>query len=148
MEKAKELGATHLINGSQENPVESILQITDGKGADFSIEAAGRAQVIESAFMSIKNKGGRCVIAGHPACDERIRLDPFELIKGKQIQGSWGGECRPERDIPLLVKYYLEGILPIEKLISRKYTLGEINCALDDLESRSATRLLIELNTP
>ena len=144
--KAKELGATHIINSNNENPVEKIRQITLGKGVDFSIEAAGRATVMESAFISVRDKGGLCVIAGHPACDERIQIDPFELIKGKRIQGSWGGECQPDNDIPLLAKYYLDGKLPMEKLISHKYNLEEINQGLDTLETYTANRVLIEMD--
>ena len=146
LDKAKELGATHTINSSHGNPVEKIQKITVGRGVDFSIEAAGRASVIESAFMSVRDKGGLCVIAGHPANNERIQIDPFELIKGKQIQGSWGGECQPEQDIPLLAKYYLEGKLPMEKLISHKYRLEEINEGLDALETNSANRILIQMD--
>ena len=146
LEKAKELGATHTINSNQTNPVDKIREITMGKGVDYSIEAAGRATVIESAFMSVRDKGGLCVIAGHPASGEHIQIDPFELIKGKQIQGSWGGECQPDRDIPLLAKYYLEGKLPMEKLISHKYSLEKINDGLDALETNSANRIMIKMD--
>jgi Zn-dependent alcohol dehydrogenase len=69
-----------------EDPVKRIHQITDGQGADCSVEAAGRAEVIESAFQSIKYNGGLCVIAGHPDCKERIRLNQFDLIRGRKIE--------------------------------------------------------------
>ncbi len=146
LKKAKEFGATHLVNAREENPVEKIKAITDGKGADYAIEAAGKAKVIEQAFQSVCDNGGLCVFAGHPAAHERINLDPFDLIKGKMIQGSWGGECNPDRDIPLLVKYYLEGKLPLEKMISHRYKLEEINEALDNLESNKMDRALLEMN--
>jgi len=146
LQKAKELGATHLVNAIEENPVEKIIAITDGKGVDYAIEAAGKAKVIEQAFQSVHNKGGLCVFAGHPASNERIQLDPFDLIQGKQIQGSWGGECNPDRDIPVLVNYYLEGKLPLEKLISHRYKLEEINQALMDLENHKIARAILEMN--
>jgi len=146
LQKAKELGATHLINVNKENPVEKIYQITQGKGVDYSIEATGKVKVIELAFKSVCDNGGLCVFAGHPAADERINLDPFDLIKGKRIQGSWGGECDPDRDIPLLVKYYLEGKLPLEKMISHRYKLEQINEVLDNLESNKMDRALLEMN--
>jgi S-(hydroxymethyl)glutathione dehydrogenase/alcohol dehydrogenase len=146
LQKAKELGATHLVNASEENPVEKIKAITDGKGVDYAIEATGKAKVIEQAFQSVRDNGGLCVFAGHPATHERISLDPFDLIKGKRIQGSWGGECDPDRDIPLLVKYYLEGKLPLDKMISHRYKLEGINDALDNLESNKLDRALVEMN--
>ena len=146
LEKAQEFGATHLINSKNDNAVSKIHQITQGKGVDYSIEAAGRAKVIESAFQSISDNGGLCVFAGHPAAHERINLDPFDLIKGKRIQGSWGGECDPDRDIPLLAKYYLEGKLPLEKMISHRYNLEEINEALDNLENNKMARAILKVN--
>jgi S-(hydroxymethyl)glutathione dehydrogenase / alcohol dehydrogenase len=145
LKTAEELGATHLINSIDENPVENIYQITRDKGVDYSIEAAGRAKVIELAFQSVCDNGGLCIFAGHPAAHERINLDPFDLIKGKRIQGSWGGECDPDRDIPLLAKYYLEGKLPLEKMISHRYKLEDINEALDNLENNKMARALLEM---
>ena len=145
LQMAKELGATNLINSNNENAVEKIYQITQERGVDYSIEAVGNAKVIEFAFQSVRDKGGLCVFAGHPAAHERILLDPFDLIKGKRIQGSWGGECDPDRDIPLLAKYYLEGKLPLEKMISHRYRLEEVNDALDNLENNKMARALLEM---
>ena len=146
LKRAQELGATHLINSNNENAVDKIYQITQGKGVDYSIEAVGRAKVIEFAFQSVCDNGGLCVFAGHPAAHERINLDPFDMIKGKRIQGSWGGGCDPDRDIPLLAKYYLEGKLPLEKMISHRYKLEDINEALDNLENNKMARALLEMN--
>jgi S-(hydroxymethyl)glutathione dehydrogenase / alcohol dehydrogenase len=146
LQKAKELGATHLINANEEDPVEKIKLLTGGKGVDYAIEAAGRAKVIEQAFQSVRNNGGLCVFAGHPANHERIQLDPFDLIQGKQILGSWGGECNPDRDIPALANYYLEGKLPLEKLITNRYKLEDINQALSNLENHEIARAILEMN--
>ncbi len=146
LKRAQELGATHLINSNNENAVDKIYQITQGKGVDYSIEAVGRAKVIEFAFQSVRDNGGLCVFAGHPASHERINLDPFDLIQGKRIQGSWGGGCDPDRDIPLLAKYYLEGKLPLEKMISHRYKLEDINKALDNLEENKVARALLEMS--
>jgi S-(hydroxymethyl)glutathione dehydrogenase / alcohol dehydrogenase len=143
---AKELGATQIINANEEDPVEKIKLITGGKGVDYSVEAAGRAKVIEQAFQSVRNNGGLCIFASHPASHERIQLDPFDLIQGKQLQGSWGGECNPDRDIPALANYYLEGKLPLEKLISHRYKLEDINEALDKLEEHKIARAILEMN--
>jgi len=145
---AKEFGATHTINCKTENPVKKIHEITKNQGVDFSVEAAGRAEVIESAFQSVKYNGGLCVIAGHPDCKERIQLDPFDLIRGRKIEGSWGGECEPDRDISMYVKYYKNGKLPLERMISQTYPLEEINQALFELERGRAHRILIRMDHP
>jgi S-(hydroxymethyl)glutathione dehydrogenase/alcohol dehydrogenase len=148
LEMAREFGATDIINCKIEDPVKRIHQITDGQGADYSVEAAGRAEVIQSAFQSIKYNGGLCVIAGHPDCKERIQLDPFDLIRGKKIEGSWGGECKPDRDIAKYVKYYKNGKFPLEKMISQVYSLEEINQAFSELENGRAHRILIRMIDP
>ena len=115
------------------------------EGVNYSIEATGLVKVAETAFQAVKNKGGLCIIAGHPAHGETVRINPFDLIKGKRIQGSWGGDCKPDRDIPLLGKYFLEGKLPLEKLISHRFSLENINKALNGLEEGNLKRALIEM---
>ena len=74
----------------------------------------------------------------------KIIIDPFDLICGKQIQGSWGGESNPEEDIPKFAKLYRDGELPLEKLLTHRYSLDQINEALNDLEQRKVCRPLIE----
>ena len=141
---AKDLGATHIINSRLEDPVEKILDITSGSGVDYSVEAAGLVKTIEQAFQSVRKNGGLCVFASHPKNGEKIVLDPHDLISGKKIQGSWGGDSMPDQDIPKFAKLYLDGKLPLDKLISRRYSLEQINQALEDLENRKVARALIE----
>jgi S-(hydroxymethyl)glutathione dehydrogenase / alcohol dehydrogenase len=143
---AGEFGATHLIDGTNENPVERIREITGGVGVDYSIEAAGTVKTIEQAFQSVRKGGGKCVFATHPKAGEKIKIDPFDLICGKQIEGSWGGGSRPEEDIPKFAQFYRDGKLPLEKLLTRRYSLDQINEALNDLEQRKVGRPLIEIS--
>ncbi|MBT3468950.1 MAG: zinc-binding dehydrogenase [Opitutae bacterium] len=143
LELAIEFGATHVIDSSMENPVDRIREITEGVGVDYSIEAAGLVKTIEKAFQSVRKGGGKCVFATHPTANEKIMIDPFDLICGKQIQGSWGGDSIPEEDIPKFAQLYRDGKLPLEKLLTRRYSLDQINEALDDLEQRKVGRPLI-----
>jgi S-(hydroxymethyl)glutathione dehydrogenase/alcohol dehydrogenase len=144
---ATEFGATHTINAGERDPVEAIRELTQGRGADYTIEAAGRSETIEQAFDAVRRGGGLCVFASHPAHGSRISLDPFELICGKQIMGSWGGSSDPDSDIPMFAKLYLEGKLPLDKLITQRYHLDDINQALDDLERNKVVRPLIEIDS-
>jgi S-(hydroxymethyl)glutathione dehydrogenase / alcohol dehydrogenase len=143
---AHEFGATHTINSRSRNSVEEIRGLTGGKGVDYSVEASGSCSVIEEAFDSVKRGGGLCVFASHPEYGRKIQLDPFELICGKQIRGSWGGGCNPDVDIPRLARLYRDGRLPLQNLISRRYKLDQINNALDDLEQKRVVRPLIEID--
>ena len=143
---AEELGATTSIN-AQGDVVQMVRDATGGEGADFAVDASGRAEVIEMAFDSVRRNGGLCVFASHPPAGARISIDPFELINGKHIRGSWGGACQPDRDIPRFAEMYLSGRLPLEKLLTRRYQLEEINEAVADLEAGVALRPLIELDS-
>jgi S-(hydroxymethyl)glutathione dehydrogenase/alcohol dehydrogenase len=111
------------------------------------VEASGRSRVIEQAFESVRRGGGTCVFASHPEHGSRISIDPYELICGKQIRGSWGGNSDPDRDIPRFADLYAQGKLPLEKLLSKRYRLDDINAALDDLEQGRVARPLIEIDT-
>lgn len=142
---AKDLGATHIINSAKQEPLSAITEITEGKGVDYSIEAAGLVRTIEMAFRAVKKFGGLCVFASHPHAGARIEIDPYDLICGKKIEGSWGGSTIPDLDIPKLASLYLDGRLPLERFIDRRYNLDEINQALNDLESRKVLRALIEI---
>lgn len=143
---AKEFGATHVIDARHSGVLEQIRQMTGGVGADYSIEATGIAQSIELAFDAVRRGGGLCVFASHPAHGSRISLDPFELICGKRILGSWGGDCRPDEDIPKFAELYRQGRLPLGKLITKRYRLDQLNEALDDLEAQRVGRPLLEIS--
>ena len=147
LQLAQSFGATHIINASTTDPVAAIQELTGGLGTDYAVEASGQARVIEQAFDSVRRGSGLCVFASHPKYGERISIDPYELICGKQIRGSWGGNSNPDRDIPIYAKLYLEGRLPLEKLITKRYTLEAINEALEDLEHNRVGRPLIEIDT-
>jgi S-(hydroxymethyl)glutathione dehydrogenase/alcohol dehydrogenase len=140
---ARELGVAHIIDASQVDPVEAIARLTDGQGVDYAIDAAGRVRTIEQAHATVRKFGGLCVFASHPSAGERLSLDPHDLISGKRIQGSWGGASRPDRDVPRLAALYREGRLPLGRMLERRYSLDEVNQALDDLGAGRAMRPLI-----
>jgi len=144
---AREFGATHVINAGVSDPVDEVRMITNGIGVDYAVEASGQASVIEQAFASVRRGGGVCVFPSHPAQGSSISIDPYELICGKQIRGSWGGSSNPDRDVPKFAQLYLEGKLPLAKLIAKRYPLDDINEALDDLENQRVGRPLIEIDT-
>lgn len=141
---AKELGAHRVINATESDPEKIIAEMTGGKGLDFAIEAAGRTATIEQAFRCVRDLGGLCVFASHPPQGQTISLEPHALIRGKQIRGTWGGNCHPDEDIPLLADMYQRGKLPVERLISHCFALDQINEALDLLATGNCGRIVIE----
>ncbi len=144
LEQAQRVGATHLVNAHQQDPLTTILEITGGRGVDYAIEAAGRRETMEDAFQAVHDNGGLCVLAGNLPDGQRISLNPFDLIRGKRIVGTWGGETDPDRDIPLYVDLYLSGKLKLDRLITHIFSLKNINDAFDLLERGKVGRSLIQ----
>jgi S-(hydroxymethyl)glutathione dehydrogenase/alcohol dehydrogenase len=139
-------GATDTIDARTEDPVSAIRELTAGRGVDYAIDASGQTRTIEQAFESVRKFGGLCVFASHPANGERISLDPHDLISGKRLRGSWGGATRPDIDVPRYVALYRDGRLPFDRLVGKRYTLNEVNTALEDLASGRVMRPLIVLD--
>jgi len=142
---AKAAGATHTINALRENPLEVIQSITDAKGVDTAVEAAGKPETMEAAYASVAYGGGLCVLAGNVAYGETITLDPYDLIRGRRIVGTWGGETVPDRDLPAYAQMYVKGRLPFGQLASHEWSLDDVNLAFDALEAGQVTRALIRL---
>lgn len=145
LEIAKELGATHTINGSQQDVLASIRSISGGTGVDCSVEAVGLKQTMENAFSCVRDFGGLAILAGNPPFGEQISFNPYDLIRGKRVIGTWGGATVPDRDIPMYVDLFLTGKLPLEKMISHVLKIDQINEAVDYLETGKAGRVVIEL---
>ena len=145
LELARNLGATHLINCREKEVCSVINNITDKVGVDYAIEASGNSEAMELAFQSIRAGGGLCVLAGNLPAGKTISIDPLDLIKGKRIIGTWGGETQPDKDILIYLDLYRTGKLELSPLITQTYQLGEINQALDELEKGKLGRGLIEM---
>lgn len=89
--------------------------------------------------------GGICVLAGNLVRGEKISIDPFHLIQGKKIFGTWGGETFPDRDIPLYIEHFLAGRLRLDALITHEYPLSAVNTALMDLKDGKVGRAVLNL---
>jgi alcohol dehydrogenase len=111
--------------------------------APVVIEAAGNARAFETAVRATA-PGGRTITVGLPAPDARSSLSPLQLTaEARTIIGSYLGSALPSRDIPLFAQLWREGRLPVEKLISDRITLDQVNEAMDALAEGRALRQLI-----
>lgn len=142
LELAKQLGATHVLNSAGEGFRWIVMELTNG-GADMCVESGGQVSTIELGFSLIRKDGGKLLFASHPAEGERIRLAPHELISGKRIAGSWGGATVPDRDIPRMFEIFQSANIPLQALLTKRYSLEQINEAIDDLEAGRVFRPLI-----
>jgi alcohol dehydrogenase (nicotinoprotein) len=134
-EKAMELGATHAV-GTIEEAGEIARSVTNGNGADTTIVTAGLVEedVVTGAFHAT-GKGGTVVLTGVNRLDvDSVKL-PSALLTlfGKSIKGSLLGDCNPTSDIPLLLDLYQAGRLELDGLITKTYSLEQVNDGIDDL---------------
>ncbi len=112
---------------------------------DYAVECSGNKAAMEMAFECLKNNG-TAIIAGNLEPGEKISIDPFELVKGKKLRGTWGGECFLDKDVPFYASEYLKGNLPIEKLITEVYSFNQINQGLKDLEEGKLIRGIVRIS--
>jgi S-(hydroxymethyl)glutathione dehydrogenase/alcohol dehydrogenase len=139
---AQQLGATHTILAGNADAVEQVRQVCPG-GVDCAIEASGIPAVMRQALACVRPQGGTAVVVGNARHGQTLEIDPRELNQGKRLLGTWGGDNTPDRDFPRYCKLIAAGRLNVEPLVTRTYTLGEINTALDDLERGVCTRPLV-----
>jgi S-(hydroxymethyl)glutathione dehydrogenase/alcohol dehydrogenase len=144
LQLAKELGASIVIDASQEDPVERIRQAVPS-GLDHAIEASGRPNVMRQALSCVRPRGGQAVVIGNARFGEQLEIDPRELNQGKRLAGTWGGDCDPDRDFAKISKLITAGSLPLERLLGKKYGLDQVNAALADLESGDVARPLLDM---
>jgi alcohol dehydrogenase (nicotinoprotein) len=134
-EKAMELGATHAFATAEEAQA-AITEMTRGQGADSAILTVDlmTAEVVEAGFNAI-GKGGTVVVTGL----NKLEI-PTVTVSGsiltlfrKTIKGSLFGDCNPTTDIPKILGLYQAGDLKLDEIITRTYTLDEVNEGYEDL---------------
>lgn len=144
LELAAKLGATHFINAASGNPVELLESICPG-GVDFCIEASGSPEAMRQSLQSVRPQGGTTVIIGNARQGETLSIDPGQLNMGKRMLGTWGGDCNPDVDFPRLAKLVTSGRINLKPLTTKKYSLQQVNQALNDLEAGLAARPIIDM---
>lgn len=142
MALAKQFGATHTLY-SNETTIEAIRDLTDGRGADYAIEAVGLPNLQEMALDAAR-AGGTVVLAGLAPMGTSTNL-PGAILTRKEItvKGSYYGTVVPDRDFPMLLNLYQSGRLKLDELISNTYRLDQINEAFDTMIAGSVARGVI-----
>ena len=137
---ALELGATKAFEPN--DAVELIKDFTSG-GVDFAFEAAGIPSVLEAAFKATR-RGGTTVAMGLPHPSKTISIPALAFAgEGRTLIGSYMGSAAAQRDIPLLIRLWRAGRLPVEKLQTAVLGLEEVNEALENLATGEAIRQIL-----
>ncbi len=142
LELARALGATHCFNAADPDVIQKVKDATGG-GVDYAFEMAGSVRALELAYR-ITARGGTTVTAGLPNPSQTWNLQAVSLIaEERTVKGSYVGSCVPARDVPRFVAMYRAGRLPVDRLLSERITLDEINPALDRLARGESIRQVI-----
>ncbi len=141
LELAKQFGATEGINASQTDPVEAILELTNG-GVDYSFEALGRKETCEQAFDMLRPSGTACVIGMVPE-GQKIEINAASLIYDRRLIGSNMGSNAFRLDMPLFVEYYMQGKLNLDLMVSKRIRLDQVNEAYAEMLTGTVARSVI-----
>ncbi|MBP2370358.1 NDMA-dependent alcohol dehydrogenase [Pseudonocardia parietis] len=144
-EQAQEFGATHAV-GSYEDAAAIVEQLTDGQGADRVIITVGVAtgDVLQPAQEMTRRGGVMVLTSAAPVMQRDVEFDLFTFaMSGKRLQGSLYGTTNSRNDIPLMAELYRNGALKLDELITRRYSLDDINQAFADMQAGKNLRGLI-----
>lgn len=130
LKMAKELGATHIINARQADPVQAILDLTNG-GVEFSLECVGNPKVLRQA-VDVLPRLGVCGLVGVVPPGTEVALNMDLIMNGRTVKGILGGDAIPDLFIPRLIDLYRQGRFPFDRLITF-YPFDEINRAVQDM---------------
>lgn len=114
-----------------------IDHLTNGQGVDVAIITVGRVDgdIIGEAFRAV-GKSGTCVLVSVGQSTEGIAINPQDFTNfAKTFQGVMYGNCNPTIDIPELLKMYKAGTLKLDELVTRRYSLDEVNEAVADMHA-------------
>lgn len=135
---AREFGATHGINASNTDAVNAIWAINPG-GVDYALDAVGAPttalQILEAVRQGgprADNQGGMAVLIGIPVSDVSVDLNEI-LLYQRHYCGSLGA-AEPDTDFPLFLEWMREGRFPLERLVTNRYSLDQVDDACAALE--------------
>jgi len=145
LELARRLGATHTINSAKGDAAELIKQALADQPLDVFIDNTGVPAVIEMGY-NLTQREGRVILVGVPRLGQNLNVYSLPLHYGKVLSGSQGGECQPDRDIPRYLRLLERGSLQLDRLVSARFPLEEINAAISAMrDGATAGRVMITL---
>jgi alcohol dehydrogenase len=140
---ASEVGATHVVNAAQDDPVAAIRELTKG-GVDYAFESVGSEAVLIQAYQATR-RGGTTITIGLPAPGKMFSVPAVSItLEERTIMGSYMGSSVPSRDIPRYIGMYQAGLLPVDKLHTHTLHLDEVNLGFDRLAQGIAVRQIID----
>ncbi|WP_110687159.1 zinc-dependent alcohol dehydrogenase family protein [Salinicola aestuarinus] len=145
LETARALGATHIVNSGDPDAIQQVREITGG-GVDIAAEFAGVSKALEFAYECTA-RGGTTVTSGLPHPDVRFAISPTRMVaEERTLKGSYLGGHVPSLDVPEYIALYQSGRLPVDRLLTHRLRLDEINLGFERLAKGEAIRQVIEFD--
>ena len=141
LKTALDLGATHVVDSSSHDPVESIIKLTGG-GVDYSFEAVGAKTTAEQAYGCLR-EGGTATVIGMIPVGTKVEIEGRTLLRERKLQGSSMGSNRFKFDMPKYVDFYLQGRLLLDEMITRRMRLKDINEAFRAMKAGEVARTVL-----
>jgi alcohol dehydrogenase len=142
LELAKQLGADAVFNASDPDCVRLVRDFTGG-GVDHAFEMVGSTKAMELAYR-ITRRGGQTITSGVSHPDEHFSVQHINLVaEEKTIRGSYLGSCVPSRDVLRYIELFRHGQLPVDRLMSERIELDELNEAFDRLALAQTVRQIL-----
>jgi S-(hydroxymethyl)glutathione dehydrogenase/alcohol dehydrogenase len=141
LELARKFGATELVDASDGESVQKVIEMTGG-GVHYSFEAIGLKATAEQAFQMLR-PGGTATVIGMIPPGQMVEVHGVDFLAEKKIQGSMMGSNRFRVDMPRFVDFYLQGKLHLDDMISNRIALSDINEGMAALKTGEIARSVI-----
>lgn len=144
LEAARSFGATHTINSAKVDPIQAVMELTDGRGADHVLMTVAGIKLKRVGFAMLSVRG-RMVMIGHAGREYMNEFEVTEFMGGRSIFGSAMGGINLRVDISRMLDLYRTGRLKIDKMITGRYSLEQINEAFASTEKGDVLRNVVLL---
>lgn len=148
LDAARSFGATETVlwQGSPEATAEAVRDVSGG-GVDVAVEATGRPEAMLTAYLSTRPRGA-AVLIGISRADAVLPLPAATIPRSeRRILGSIYGSSKPERDFPITLALYRAGRLPLDRLVSHRLGLDDVDRAFELMQSGDALRVVLDLSS-
>lgn len=136
------LGARHALDARSDALVETLRELTNG-GVHFALESVGNEAVLSQAYATTR-RGGTTVSVGLPAPDKCLSIPAVSLVaEERTLKGSYMGSAVPSRDLPRFIALYRAGLLPVDRLLTHRLPLQDINEGFDRLARGEGVRQVV-----
>jgi len=143
LELAVDNGATHTVDAAANDPATAVRELTEGRGTDHTVEVVGLSATILQAY-AMTRRGGTVTVVGAGAFDDSVSISVLSLMAdAKRLQGCVYGGTDPARDIPRVIALAQSGALDLERLITRRIALDDVNDAFDAMTAGDGARSVI-----